>query len=113
MTSSGVSMRGIRAEDLIDIRDQVVVREHDALGQSGGAAGVGKRGDGFLRVLASFREFGGRFAEPGRSRLAKSSLLEVKLRVVKTRRSAGSPARFTFSSSGASVMRKTAPEFSS
>ena len=43
--------RGIRAENLINIRDQVVVREHDALGQSGGAAGVGKRGDGLGGIL--------------------------------------------------------------
>src|SRR5229473_718264 len=56
----GCEHRRIRTEDLIDIRDQVVVREHHAFRQSGGAAGVGKGGDSYLRGLDSVREFGGR-----------------------------------------------------
>ena len=44
----GSERRSIRADGLIYIRDQVVVREHDALGHSSGAAGVGKCGNGLL-----------------------------------------------------------------
>ena len=44
----GQERRGIWTEDLIDIRNQIVVRQHDALGQSGSAAGVGKGCDSFL-----------------------------------------------------------------
>ena len=54
----GREKRGVRAEDLIDIRDQVVVREHDALGQSGGAAGVGKGGDISCEIGESCRASG-------------------------------------------------------
>ena len=37
--------RAVWCDELIDVRDQVVVREHDAFGKAGGAAGVGKSGD--------------------------------------------------------------------
>src|ERR1035438_9434498 len=59
----GGERRAVLAEQLVDVRDQVVVREHDALGQSRGAAGVGESGDCFLRALAGFGKLGGRRAE--------------------------------------------------
>src|ERR1051326_3181864 len=34
--------RGIRADELENVRDQVVMRKQHALGQAGGSAGVGK-----------------------------------------------------------------------
>ena len=45
-------MSAFGSDELIDVRDQIVVREHDALGQSGGAAGVGKSGEGLIGGLA-------------------------------------------------------------
>ena len=71
----GRERRGIRAQNLINIRNQVVVREHDALGQSGGAAGVGKGGNGLRGVLDWFREFGGRPPQQTREVFAAGVLI--------------------------------------
>src|ERR1700733_1671253 len=58
--------RGIWPQDLIDVCDQVIVREHDALGQSRGPAGVGKSSDVFLRTLDRFGKLGVRRSQQGR-----------------------------------------------
>ena len=60
MTSSGRKGEAFGAENLIDIGDKIVMREHDALGQAGGAAGVGKSGDGLGGGLSGVREWGSR-----------------------------------------------------
>src|SRR5438309_187152 len=41
--------RTVRRDELKNIRDQIEMREHHALGKSGGAAGVGKGGEQFPR----------------------------------------------------------------
>ena len=48
---------GARANELIDIGYEIVVRQHDALRQSSCAAGVGKRGDNLRGVCGEPREF--------------------------------------------------------
>jgi len=42
----GRERRGVGADGLINVGDEIVVREHDAFGESGGAAGVRERGQG-------------------------------------------------------------------
>ena len=71
----GVGKHGrVGTDELINVRHQIVVREHHALGQSGGAAGVGKRGDGLRGVLSGLRKFGRRWAEQVRKWLGAGVL---------------------------------------
>src|SRR5258706_11930047 len=50
------------------------MREHDALGLSGVAAGIGKGGDSLLRVPDSVRKFGGRGPQQGGEIVAACAL---------------------------------------
>src|SRR5258706_14954791 len=50
------------------------MREHDALGLSGVAAGIGKGGDSLLRVPDSVRKFGGRGPQQGGEVFAAGAL---------------------------------------
>ena len=42
---------GVRSQKLVDVCDQIEVREHYPLGKAGGATGVGKSGERLLRRL--------------------------------------------------------------
>jgi len=46
----------VRAKKLVDVGDEIVMREHNALGQSGGAAGIGKCGKSLSGGLLWFGE---------------------------------------------------------
>src|ERR1035438_9444566 len=48
---SGVDLGRMRTDQLINVGDEVVVRKHHSLGQSGSAAGVWQRCEGLLRRL--------------------------------------------------------------
>ena len=52
----GVERGAAGTEKLIDVGDEIEVRQHDSLGQSGGAAGVGKRGESLFGRLLGLGE---------------------------------------------------------
>ena len=49
MLSAELSAAPFGASHLVNVRDQIVVREHDSFGQACGAAGVGKSWREFAR----------------------------------------------------------------
>ena len=51
----GMEGRTVRTEELIQVGDQIEVRKHDPLGQAGGAARIGKGGQGLVRRSARLR----------------------------------------------------------
>ena len=55
MLSAALSGRRCGANQLVNVRNQVVVREHDSLGKASCAAGVGKSGESFSGRLAGRR----------------------------------------------------------
>src|SRR5262249_55838723 len=60
-------MRGVGGGELVDVSDQIVVREHYALRKTGGSAGVGKGRDGFAGRLRRLRNCcGHRFQQIGK-----------------------------------------------
>ena len=74
----GGNFAGVGSDELKDVGHQVEVREHHALGKAGGAAGVGKRGEGLIGGLIGV----GHPAVTGRSRFAKGSAPAAVWRVV-------------------------------
>ncbi len=48
----GIQRGPIRSDELINVGDEIGVGEHHSFGQAGGAAGVGKRGEGLVGGMA-------------------------------------------------------------
>ena len=69
MTSAEVSRAASGPEELIDIGDEVVVRQHHAFGEPGSAARVGERGDGERGIMGG----SGKFAEEGREQVGRKA----------------------------------------